>query len=651
MVTGLQTAVIGIIVVATGLASAGTASARDGLRQVFPATSPPVTNGFSGSWAMAFDEARGETVLFGNFGWPVPNPYSSTWVWDGSNWTQRQPAVSPGLSGGAMAYDASRAEVVLVGERGIYGSETWVWDGTNWAQRQPAASLTYPTFPRWAMADDPARAEVVLFREGPTGDPETWVWNGLTWMQRFPPVSPPARVGHAMVYDHARGTVVLFGGGHFSGGVDVIFSDTWAWDGSNWSQKFPATSPPKRFHTMTYHRDEERVVLAGGGDAWVWDGVDWTQIVPAGRLGLTPVMAYDTTRKEIVAFGGLVEGTALGDDGPLRLPAFLNDTWLIATLPLAGVTPTSGVRDLDGDGAADLLWRNIETGSVAAWRMTGPTVPEQPPFDRLIASDVPLAWQTVGVGDVNGDGKGDLIWRHTENGDVAIWFMDGQHVMQEPIIAPAVPLAWRIVGIGDLDGDGKADLIWRHTQNGDVAVWLMNGPGVKQGPIIAPGVPLAWDVVGVGDVNGDGKADLIWRHTQNGDVALWLMDGVTVKQAPVVARGVTLGWQIAGVADLDGDGKVDVIWRDRQSGDVAAWLMNGGMVARTAVVSLRVPLAWQVVRVDDVNGDGQADLIWRHTQTGTLGVWFMQGFTVLHATDVLVPDGTPQVTGPEWQVQ
>ena len=104
-------------------------------------------------------------------------------------------------------------------------------------------------------------------------------------------------------------------------------------------------------------------------------------------------------------------------------------------------------------------------------------------------------------------------------------------------------------------------------------------------------------------------------------------------------------------ADFTGDGKVDVIWRDRQSGDVAAWLMNGGMVAQTAVVSLRVPLAWQVVRVDDVNGDGQADLIWRHTQTGTLGVWFMQGFTVLHATDVLVPDGTPQVTGPEWQVQ
>jgi hypothetical protein len=104
-------------------------------------------------------------------------------------------------------------------------------------------------------------------------------------------------------------------------------------------------------------------------------------------------------------------------------------------------------------------------------------------------------------------------------------------------------LSWQIVGVGDLDGDGKADLVWRDSQTGDVSVWLMNGTTVKQTSVVAA-VPLSWQIVKVEDVDGDGKADLVWRQTQTGDVAVWLMDGVTAKQSPVVAVGVPLAWQI-----------------------------------------------------------------------------------------------------------
>ncbi|PYR37517.1 MAG: hypothetical protein DMF89_21740 [Acidobacteria bacterium] len=43
------------------------------------------------------------------------------------------------------------------------------------------------------------------------------------------------------------------------------------------------------------------------------------------------------------------------------------------------------------------------------------------------------------------------------------------------MVSAGVPLPWQIVALGDLDGDGKTDLGWRHGQTGDVAVWLMNG--------------------------------------------------------------------------------------------------------------------------------------------------------------------------------
>ena len=72
--------------------------------------------------------------------------------------------------------------------------------------------------------------------------------------------------------------------------------------------------------------------------------------------------------------------------------------------------------------------------------------------------------------------------------------MNGTAVTQRPIVASQVPLVWQIASLGDVDGDGKADVIWRQTQTGDLAVWIMDGTAVRQQPVIAPGVPMVWQV-------------------------------------------------------------------------------------------------------------------------------------------------------------
>jgi hypothetical protein len=54
------------------------------------------------------------------------------------------------------------------------------------------------------------------------------------WTQKLPAKSPSGRHGHAMAYDSAHGQVVLFGG---LGADNTVLSDTWTWDGSNWTQK------------------------------------------------------------------------------------------------------------------------------------------------------------------------------------------------------------------------------------------------------------------------------------------------------------------------------------------------------------------------------------------------------------------------------
>jgi hypothetical protein len=99
---------------------------------------------------------------------------------------------------------------------------------------------------------------------GRQGRNDTWVWDGTNWVQKFPANAPPARHGHAMAYDAARGQVVLFGGWDAA-----IVNDTWVWDGTNWVQKFPANAPPAvGGHAMAYDAARGQVVLFGGGTVY-----------------------------------------------------------------------------------------------------------------------------------------------------------------------------------------------------------------------------------------------------------------------------------------------------------------------------------------------------------------------------------------------
>jgi 5-methyltetrahydrofolate--homocysteine methyltransferase len=44
-------------------------------------------------------------------------------------------------------------------------------------------------------------------------------------------------------------------------------------------------------------------------------------------------------------------------------------------------------------------------------------------------------WRIAGVGDFNGDGKGDLVWQNTATGQRSIWFLDRTSVLVETMTA------------------------------------------------------------------------------------------------------------------------------------------------------------------------------------------------------------------------
>ena len=192
-----------------------------------------------------------------------------------------------------------------------------------------------------------------------------------------------------------------------------------------------------------------------------------------------------------------------------------------------------------------------------------------------------------------------------------MWLMNGSGLRQGVSRPGGAILEWVIQGVGDVNGDGYADFIWRHQNTGSTAVWLMNGSGARQGVSRPGGAILEWVIQGVGDVNGDGYADFIWRHQNTGSTAVWLMNGSGLRQG--VLRPGEQGIEVAlvGVGDVNGDNRHDFVWRNAATGATSGWLMDGSPSPKQVPIPGGAGLNWQDYRVT---------LTMRSEDTGSLGV-------------------------------
>ena len=66
-------------------------------------------------------------------------------------------------------------------------------------------------------------------------------------------------------------------------------------------------------------------------------------------------------------------------------------------------------------------------------------------------------------------------------------------------------------GSGDFNGDGKSDIVWQG-QDGNPAIWLMDGTTVTGVGAVGFNPGASWHVVGTGQFNnGDINADILWQ--------------------------------------------------------------------------------------------------------------------------------------------
>ncbi len=247
----------------------------------------------SSGYDIAFDANRNVTVLIGySQESEGNNRFAKTWEFDGAVWqTATMNEEIPAQLFPLLAIDPHQKGLFLFS--GLQLSDIWQYDGQAWllfpSQVPP---LMRSSLNAKVVYFEQLEAFVFTNLEGGTEKFTPFqeeLWSFLPSREE----NNGARYFFDMVYDTARGVIVLFGGqrqarpaGSLQLEVIQTLNDTWEFDGEVWYEVSPRHVPPARYgHAMVYDEARGVVVLFGGiaadgtylNDTWEYDGVTWMQ--------------------------------------------------------------------------------------------------------------------------------------------------------------------------------------------------------------------------------------------------------------------------------------------------------------------------------------------------------------------------------------
>ena len=453
-----------------------------------------------------------------------------------------------------------------------------------------------------------------------------------------------------------------------------------------WSPKKSAKGTRKKYATVRTNRSGKVTITTTGKARKLYVKLRLKAPATPGYTAYSYTTAWTVKEAEVAGprspvtgACGLVGRSAPGVDSVVRgVVVAMSNRKRLKTRRSAAVVLVPGVSL--GLGLGVLTCVQVAADTTAVDLLTGANVH----IDGAAAGDL-SGFSVAGAGDVNGDGRADVIIgaraadnnSRTESGSSYVVF--GQPSLTGVDLNALGAAGFRIdgaatgdrsgssvAGAGDVNGDGRADVIVGAPDAGNNSRNFLGFElcGVRQdrhhhrGPRALGTGGFRIDgaatddlsgssVAGAGDVNGDGRADLIIgapdadnnsRTASGSSYVVFGRTGTTTVDLTALgtagfridgaATGDGSGWSVAGAGDINGDGRADLIIGAPEADNNSRTSSGSSYVVfgRTATTTVDLSaLGTAGFRIDgaatgdlsgrsvagagDINGDGRADLI------------------------------------------
>jgi len=353
-------------------------------------------------------------------------------------------------------------------------------------------------------------------------------------------------------------------------------------------------------------------------------------VVPAGAT-YQPISVVNTGTNLIGSSPFPFAATFNGGIAQAITPTFFGSKVDFTT----GSNPASlvAVADIDGDGKPDLIVvdRSTNTFSILRNKSTAGAI-----TTASFASSVFFATDStpssVAVGDLDGDGKPDIVITSLYSNKISVYrntatlgsITTASLAAQVDFITDTVSLPTS-VAIGDLDGDGKPELVVTNSFSNTVSI-LKNKSivGTIDSTSFAAAVDFATGsgatYVAIADIDGDGKPDLVVSNFNAKSVSVLrnttVADSINANSfAAKVDFTVGTGPHALAIGDLNGDGKPDIVVANQGSNTVSI-LANQATagVVNSSTLALHVDLPSNgespyYVSVGNIDGDSLPDIV------------------------------------------
>ena len=328
----------------------------------------------------------------------------------------------------------------------------------------------------------------------------------------------------------------------------------------------------------------------------------------------------------------------ISTNGSLSAASFLPPVTL--TTPSGTESPTYiEVADVDGDGKLDIIAADFGDNLVSIWRNTStPGSISSNSFSARVDFVTGTQPYSIEVGDIDGDGKPDLLVANYGDGTVSI--LRNTSVvgsLTTNSFAPKVDFVTGggcgIVAVGDLDDDGKPDVVTANNLSNTVSLLRnISSPGILHLPpwriLPTPNYPL---YVALVDLDGDGKLDLAVACYLSGTFSVFRNTSTvgsltTNSLAPRIDYSLGNRDKTIAIGDLDGDGKPDLAMVE-EINSVMSVFRNVATPGSFTNSSLSGPLNFATgsnpwgVAFGDLDGDGRPDIVFANNYGNTISIY------------------------------